>query len=97
MTTPSESGCRWDVLFRLIAPGLARQYLVGNKITNDEEIKFLEENTPGIPLLGTLPALPGVIEADRLGISVYDHVPELREAAEKMAQKIKELERGQTQ
>ena len=46
------------------------------------------ENTPGIPVLGTLPAVDGVIEADRLNIAVYDHVPELRRAAEQIAEKI---------
>ena len=33
-----------------------------------------------------MPADLGVQEADRLGIPVYDHVPELRIAAEAMAQ-----------
>ncbi|MEW5940873.1 MAG: carbon monoxide dehydrogenase accessory protein CooC, partial [Chloroflexota bacterium] len=59
---------------------LDRLYLVGNKVRNEEEAKFLEAETPGMPLLGFLPADLKVQEADRLGIPVYDHVPALREA-----------------
>ncbi len=65
--------------------GLKRLWLVGNKIRNDDEIAFLQAETPGLPVLGTLPADLAVQEADRLGIAVYDHVPALRRAAEQMA------------
>jgi CO dehydrogenase maturation factor len=65
--------------------GLTRLWLVGNKVRNGDEAAFLEAETPGIPVLGMLPADLGVQEADRLGIAVYDHVPALREAAADMA------------
>lgn len=68
--------------------GLTRLWLVGNKVRSKEETSFLEEQTPGLPLLGVLPADLAVQEADRLGIAVYDHVPALRQAAEKMANKL---------
>ncbi len=64
--------------------GLNRLWLVGNKIRNDDEEAFLQAETPGIPILGFMPADLGVQEADRLGIPVYDHVPALRQAAEAM-------------
>ncbi len=64
--------------------GLTRLYLVGNKIRNDDEAKFVEAETPGLPVLGFLPADLLVQEADRLGIPVYDHVPKLREAAQRI-------------
>ena len=70
---------------------LERLWIVGNKIQNQEEVEFLKKNSPGIPVLGTLPAVQGVLEADRLGIAVYDHVPELKTAAEKIADKIEEI------
>lgn len=66
-------------------------WLVGNKIQNEEEEEFLSTNSPGIPLLGTLPLVDGVLEADRIGKAVYDHVPELRIAAELMADRIDEI------
>lgn len=71
--------------------GLDRLWLVGNKIRTEEEIKFLERESPGLPLLGTLPMDLGVLDADRLGEPVYDHVPSLKEAAQNIAQKLLEL------
>ena len=68
--------------------GLTRLWLVGNKVRNEDEAAFLRAETPGIPVLGLLPADLAVQEADRLGIPVYDHVPELRTAAEKMAEQL---------
>jgi CO dehydrogenase maturation factor len=60
--------------------GLKKLYLVGNKVRNDDEAKFLETETPDLPVLGFMPADMKVQEADRLGIPVYDHVPALRSA-----------------
>jgi CO dehydrogenase maturation factor len=68
--------------------GLKRLYLVGNKVRNVEEEKFLTEETPGLPVLGFLPADLKVQEADRLGIPVYDHVPSLKQSSQAMAEKL---------
>jgi CO dehydrogenase maturation factor len=68
--------------------GLTSLWLVGNKVRSQEEATFLEKETPGLPLLGVMPADLAVQEADRLGIAVYDYVPALRQAAEKMATKL---------
>lgn len=62
--------------------GLKHLYLVGNKVRNADEADFLSAETPGLPVLGFLPADLKVQEADRLGIPVYDHVPALKTAAE---------------
>lgn len=66
--------------------GLTRLWLVGSKISTDDEAAFVRAETPGIPVLGMLPACPDVLQADRQEIAVYDHVPALRHAAEQMAQ-----------
>lgn len=68
--------------------GLTRLWLVGNKIRNQDEAAFLQENTPGIPILGLLPADLRVQEADRLGTAVYDHVPALKQETETMIQRL---------
>lgn len=68
--------------------GLTRLYLVGNKVRNEEEAKFLEGETPGLSVLGFLPADLKVQEADRLGIPVYDHVPSLKKSAQDILNKI---------
>jgi CO dehydrogenase maturation factor len=67
---------------------LDRLYLVGNKVRNEDEAKFLEAETPGMPVLGFLPADMKVQEADRLGIPVYDHAPGLKDAAAKIMEKL---------
>jgi CO dehydrogenase maturation factor len=74
--------------------GLKRLYLVGNKVRNSDEEKFLSTETPGLPVLGFLPADMGVQEADRLGIPVYDHVPVLRESARNIAELLVKMERS---
>jgi CO dehydrogenase maturation factor len=69
--------------------GLTKLFLVGNKIRNKEESEFVKAETPGIPVIGFLPADLKVQEADRLGIPVYDHVPELKRAAAEIAKVFK--------
>ncbi len=71
--------------------GLMRLYLVGNKVRNEEEVKFLEQETPDLPVIGILPADLKVQEADRLGIPVHDHVESLKVAARQVTQKINDL------
>jgi CO dehydrogenase maturation factor len=71
--------------------GLQRLYLVGNKLRNEEEKKFLNTETPGLPVLGFLPADLKVQEADRLGVPVYDHVPSLKQSAHEIAEKLAAL------
>jgi CO dehydrogenase maturation factor len=71
--------------------GLQRLYLVGNKVRNDDEAKFLENETPGIPLIGYMPADLKVQEADRLGIPVYDHVESLKAATKQITAMLNEL------
>jgi len=70
--------------------GLQRLWLVGNKVRDVDESDFLEAETPGMPILGEMPADLAVQEADRLGIAVYDYVPSLREKANQMALKLVE-------
>jgi hypothetical protein len=41
-------------------------------------------------VLGIIPGDPAVQQADRLGLSVYDHVPQIKKAAEKIACEILE-------
>ncbi len=68
--------------------GLTRLWLVGNKVRNEDELKFLKSETPGLPLLGYMPADLGVQEADRLGLPVYDHVPLLKDAVREIAEEL---------
>ena len=71
--------------------GLERFWLVGNKVQNEAERAFLQREAPDLPLLGVLPMDPAVLEADRLGLAVYDHVPALRQSALQMAGQLDSL------
>jgi CO dehydrogenase maturation factor len=71
--------------------GLTRLGLVGNKVRNAEEAAFLAAESPGLPILGMLPADLAVQEADRLGAAVYDYVPALRQAVEAIAARLEEV------
>ncbi len=68
--------------------GLTRLWLVGNKVRTPEEAAFLKNETPGLPVLGLLPADLLVQEADRLGIAVYDYVPALHQEACRIAEEL---------
>lgn len=70
--------------------GLKRQWLVGNKVQNQDEEKFLRQESPGLPVLSLLPGESSVQEADRLGKPVYDLSPSLRKAAVKLMQDLDE-------
>ncbi len=65
--------------------GLKRIYLVGNKVQSEEDRRFLEANTPGLPVLGCLPYTAHAQEADRLGAPLGDVAPEMVTAAEAIA------------
>jgi CO dehydrogenase maturation factor len=65
--------------------GLSKLWLVGNKIRNDNEADFIRNESPGIEVLGYLPADMRVQEADRLGIPVYDLAPALKNEAARIA------------
>ncbi len=68
--------------------GLTRLLLVGNKVRDEQEAQVLQAETPGLPVLGLLPADLEVQVADRLGLPVYDHVPALRERAREFIERI---------
>jgi len=68
--------------------GLTHLWLVGNKVRNTDDLTYVEDHTPSIPILGSLPFAPMVQDADRQGLAAYDHVPALREAAEAIAARL---------
>jgi CO dehydrogenase maturation factor len=65
--------------------GLDRIYLIGNKVQGEDDELFIARESPGLPVIGYLPADSGVRAADRTGKSVYDQVDDLQVAANKIA------------
>lgn len=68
--------------------GIKRLYLVGNKMRDEADLAFLQENSPGIPVLGALPVSSAAVEADVNGVPVFDAVPELATAAREIVQEL---------
>jgi CO dehydrogenase maturation factor len=64
---------------------LTRLYLIGSKVQNEEDRAFIRQRSPGLPVLGFLPVDPGVREADRTGVPVFDAAPALAQAARDLA------------
>ena len=60
---------------------LTRLYLIGSKVQNEDDRAFIRQRSPGLPVLGFLPIDPGVREADRTGVPVFDAAPALAQAA----------------
>jgi CO dehydrogenase maturation factor len=65
-------------------------YLLANRIRNDDDRRYIADHGPVLPLLGELPEDPAVLEADRMGVPVYEHAPQLLREAERV---VAELER----
>lgn len=63
-------------------------YIVGSKVRDDADADFIESRSPGLPVLGHLPADERVIEADRKGVDVYHLSPELADAARGILAKL---------
>lgn len=63
-------------------------YIVGSKVRDEQDAAFIEQNSPGLPVLGHLPADDRVIEADRQGVAVFEISPELAEAAREILAKL---------
>ena len=60
---------------------LTNLYLVGSKVQGKEDEAFIEDNSPGLPVIGHLPDDPRVRQADREGVALYDLAPEMAKAA----------------
>jgi CO dehydrogenase maturation factor len=63
-------------------------FIVGSKVRNEDDAAFIEENSPGLSVLGHLPADERVIEADRKGVAVYSISPELAQSAKGILEKL---------
>lgn len=74
--------------------GLRRLYLVGNKVRSAADEAFIQQIAAGLPVIGSLPYDPQVIEADLTGQAVYDIAPETVAAARRIWGKLEEIERS---
>lgn len=57
--------------------GIARCHVVGNKITGEDDRRFVVDNLPGFEVLGFISQNPKIAEADRKGVSPFDIDPKV--------------------
>ncbi|MEE9513659.1 MAG: AAA family ATPase [Anaerolineales bacterium] len=70
---------------------LAKLYLVGSKLRDEDDRAFIMSRSPGLPILGYLFNDEQVIEADRKGAAVYNLSTELAEETRNI---VKSLQSG---
>ena len=71
--------------------GIRKVYVVGSKTHDDADHKFIIDNLPGFEVIGFINYSPLIAEADRQGTSVFDTVPEAREEARNIRDKLEEI------
>ncbi len=70
--------------------GITKIAIVGNKIRDDKDREFLENNSQGIPILGMMPYSEAIITADREGKSTEEGNADLEEVARQIAARLNE-------
>jgi len=68
--------------------GIHRVFVVGNKIRNEQDERFILDRLPGDEVLGFLPFSERVIEADMNGVAVFDVAPEIVAEARRIRTKL---------
>lgn len=74
--------------------GVRRVMAVGNKVSSEEDKGLIEEGLKGTPVLGHLPFLPSIIEADKRGLSPYDFDGKVRAEIGKITDALLEVIEG---
>jgi CO dehydrogenase maturation factor len=70
--------------------GVQETYIVGNKVRNEADQAFINEEAGDLPVLGFLPFSIDAIGADMHGQGIYDAAPDLVVAARQIAQTLQE-------
>jgi CO dehydrogenase maturation factor len=70
--------------------GITRVYAVGNKVRNETDWTFIQENSP-VPTLGYLSANTELTEADMKGLGVFDAAPHAVAEARKIVAALEAL------
>ncbi|MBN1978447.1 MAG: AAA family ATPase [Anaerolineae bacterium] len=70
--------------------GIKRVYAVGNKVRDEKDGAFIQENSP-VPVLGYLSTNPELTEADMRGLGVFDAAPHAVEEAREIVAALEAL------
>ncbi|RLA84149.1 MAG: carbon monoxide dehydrogenase [Deltaproteobacteria bacterium] len=81
----------WQIRQMAIDLGISRIFAVGNKVASEGDRRLIEEGISGIQVLGHLPFLQSIIEADKRGLSPYDLDQRVREEVGKIVESLLQL------
>ena len=71
--------------------GIGRCYAVGSKTQSDIDRRFILDNLPGVEVLGFVNYDPQIVEADRLGVGIFETAPKAVEDAKKIKQRLEDI------
>ena len=66
-------------------------FLVGCKVGDEDDLRFIEDNSPGLKVIGSIPDDPAVRKADREGSAAYHLSANLAASAKEIVDKLEEL------
>jgi CO dehydrogenase maturation factor len=72
--------------------GVKKTYIVGNKVRNEADRAFINEEAGDLPVLGFLPFSMDAIGADIRGQGIYDAAPDLVGAVRQIVQALQDQE-----
>lgn len=70
--------------------GVKEVFVVANKVRNDADITFLQDNIKGMNLLGALKFNQSVMDADISGISPFDRAPDMVKEVQEIKKKLQD-------
>src|SRR4030042_113414 len=68
--------------------GISKCYVVGSKTHNNTERQFILDNLAEFEVIGFIDYNPKILEADRLGLGVFETAPEAVEDARKIKERL---------
>lgn len=68
--------------------GVARFWVVGNKVRHERDAAFIRDSLDGLPVVGMLPYSDQAIEADIQSKALYDVAPELAEKTRQIVEAV---------
>jgi CO dehydrogenase maturation factor len=71
--------------------GVEKCFVVGSKVRNEEDRNYIEDNLPTFEVLGFMDLDPQVAEADRQGVSVFEHAPNVVYQVGQIADRLDEI------
>jgi CO dehydrogenase maturation factor len=76
--------------------GIDKCYVVGNKVSSNDERRFIVENLPQFESLGFISYSPKFIEAELRGVSVFDIDPDVVEEVKGIKERLEQIHKGGT-